>query len=70
MISCASLFTAHPFNLISIYKLYAIDIADPNSMQDACHKNFVIDLKLQTVGFSAINIVCLVWIYFELLYTY
>ena len=30
--------------LISIYKHYAIDIADPNSMQDACHINFVIDL--------------------------
>ena len=43
MISCDSLFTAHPFNLISIYKLYAIDIADPSSMQDACHKNFVME---------------------------
>ena len=43
MISCASLYTAHPFNLISIYKLYAIDIADPSSMQDACHKNFVME---------------------------
>ena len=31
-------------SLISIYKHYAIDIADPNSMQDACHINFVIDL--------------------------
>ena len=38
-------------------------------MQDACHKNFVIDLELQTVGFSAINIVCLVWIYFVEEYT-
>ena len=27
-----------------IYKHYAIDIADPCSMQDACHVNFVIDL--------------------------
>ena len=27
-----------------IYKHYAIDIADPSSMQDACHVNFVIDL--------------------------
>ena len=24
-------------SLISIYKYYAIDIADPRSMQDACH---------------------------------
>ena len=31
-------------SLISIYKHYAIDIADPSSMQDACHINFVIDL--------------------------
>ena len=31
-------------SLISIYKHYAIDIADPSSMQDACHMNFVIDL--------------------------
>ena len=33
-------------SLISIDKHYAIDIADPSSMQDACHKimNFVIDL--------------------------
>ena len=31
-------------DLISIYKHDAIDIADPNSMQDACHINFVIDL--------------------------
>ena len=29
---------------MSIYKQYAIDIADPSSMQDACHMNFVIDL--------------------------
>ena len=43
MISCASLFTAHPFNLIYIYKLYAIDIADPSSIQGACHMNFVTD---------------------------
>ena len=27
-----------------IYKHYAIDIADPSSMQDACHMSFVIDL--------------------------
>ena len=25
----------------SFYKNYAIDIADPRSMQDACHMNFV-----------------------------
>ena len=31
-------------SLISIYKHYAIDIADPRSMQDACHMNFVRDL--------------------------
>ena len=29
---------------ISIYKHNAIDIADPSSMLDACHTNFVIDL--------------------------
>ena len=27
----------------SIYKHEAIDIADPSSMQDVCHMNFVID---------------------------
>ena len=31
-------------SLISIYKHYAIDIADPRSVQDACHMNFVIKL--------------------------
>ena len=31
-------------SLISIYKQYAVDIADPSSMQDACRMNFVIDL--------------------------
>ena len=31
-------------SLISIFKHYAIDIADPSSMLDACHMNFVIDL--------------------------
>ena len=31
-------------SLISIYKHNAIDIADPSSMLDACHMNFVIDL--------------------------
>ena len=28
----------------SIYKHYAIDIADPSSTQDACYMNFVIEL--------------------------
>ena len=27
-----------------IYKDNAIDIADPSTMQDTCHMNFVIDL--------------------------
>ena len=31
-------------SLISIFKHYAFDIADPSSMQDACHMNFVTDL--------------------------
>ena len=31
-------------SLISIYKHYAIVIAHPSSMQDACHMNFIIDL--------------------------
>ena len=31
-------------SFISIYKHYAINIADPSSMQDACKMNFVIDL--------------------------
>ena len=35
---------------ISIYKLYAIDIANPRSMQDACHMNFVIDLAQRRVS--------------------
>ena len=29
-------------SLISIFKHYAIDITDPNSMQDACHMNLLI----------------------------
>ena len=33
-----------------IYKHYAIDIADPSSMQDACHMNFVIDLARHGVS--------------------
>ena len=28
----------------SIYEHDAIDVADPSSIQDACHMNFVIDL--------------------------
>ena len=32
--------------LISIYKHYAINIADPSSMQDACHMNFIKDHAL------------------------
>ena len=31
-------------SLISIYKHYAFDIADPSGIQDACHMNVVIDL--------------------------
>ena len=31
-------------SLFSLYKHYAFDIADPSSMQDAYHMNFVIDL--------------------------
>ena len=33
-----------------IYKHYAIDIADPSSMQDVCHMNFVIDLAHRGVS--------------------
>ena len=29
---------------VQTYKHYAINIADPSSMQDVCHMNFVIDL--------------------------
>ena len=36
----------------SIYKHDAIDIADPSSMQDACHMNFVIDLVLHRVSLA------------------
>ena len=38
------------FSRISIYKHYAIDIADPSSMQDACHMNFVKDLDHRSVS--------------------
>ena len=34
----------------SIYKYDAIDIADPSSMQDACHMNFVIELAQRRVS--------------------
>ena len=34
-------------NLNQTHKNYAIDIADPSSMQDACHMNFVTDLALR-----------------------
>ena len=37
-------------SLISIYKHNAIDIADPSSMQDTCHTNFVIDLAHRGVS--------------------
>ena len=37
------------FYLISIYKHFANDIADPSSMQDARDMNFVIDLALRGV---------------------
>ena len=37
-------FSWFTISFISIYKHYAINIADPSSMQDACKMNFVIDL--------------------------
>ena len=36
--------------LLFCQKHYAIDIADPSSMQDACHMNFVIDLAHRGVS--------------------
>ena len=36
----------------SIYKHYAIDIADHSSMQDACHLNFVIHLAHRGVSMA------------------
>ena len=36
-------------SLITIYKHYAIDIADPGSMQDACDMNFVTDSLTRSV---------------------
>ena len=37
-------------SLLFCQKHYAIDIADPSSMQDACHMNFVIDLAHRGVS--------------------
>ena len=37
-------FRAPILSLISIHKHDSIDIADPSSMQDVCHMNFVINL--------------------------
>ena len=34
----------------SIYKLDTIDIADPSSMLEACHMNFLIDLPHHRVS--------------------
>ena len=50
-----SLFISSPnskltISLIYIYKHYAIDVADPSSMQDACHMNFVIELAHRGVS--------------------
>ena len=39
-------------SLISIYKHYAIDVADPSSMQDMCHKYFVTDLAHRVVSMA------------------
>ena len=36
----------------SIYKHYVIDIADPSSMQDACHMDFVIHLAHRGVSMA------------------
>ena len=38
------------FSRSSIYSLYASDIADPSSIQDACHMNFIIDLAHRRVS--------------------
>ena len=37
-------------SLNSICKNYAINTADPSSMQDACHMNFVIDVAHRGVS--------------------
>ena len=42
-------------SLISFYEHDAIDIADPSSMQDACHMNFVIDLAYREVSGSVVE---------------
>ena len=39
----------------SIYKHDAIDIADPSSMQDASHMNFVIDLAHRSLCGSVVE---------------
>ena len=41
--------TSH-LSYFSIYEHYAIDIADPSGMQDACHMNFVTDLAHRGVS--------------------
>ena len=38
------------FSRSYIYNLYAFDIADPSSIQDACHMNFIIDLAHRRVS--------------------
>ena len=43
------LWCSYGISLISIYKHYANNIADPSSMQDACHMNFVIDLTVESL---------------------
>ena len=35
--------------ILSPKKHYTIDIADPSSMQNTCHTNFIIDLALRRV---------------------
>ena len=37
---------------LGLYKHDAIDIADPSSMQDACHMNFVIHLAHRGVSMA------------------
>ena len=45
----------HTISLISFYEHDAIDIADPSSMQDECHMNFVIDLAYREVSGSVVE---------------
>ena len=48
-----SLFLYLAENLPSLlYKHYAIDIANPSSMQDVCYMNFVIDLAHRGVSLA------------------